>query len=316
MATQFIDPSHELDLAWIYGGVGLAQAIRTDVLGARTGSFAVFQWPQFTAPFGIPTNFPSWHEQAKPAVPGQTEVISAWVQTFDKVGTVRAQVSVDGIPIGVPLDVPDVGAGWTWLELGSYVASAGSHLITLKSTASALGHSAQLLWDDASADSPAAAMAKRSRWIADQALVNVLKGINGPPNFHLDFGQRVGTRMILPDGPTQQKTPYICLPLMGDAPKWRNENNFLVLEWIQDVWGFVGEPSTSGIDSLAKRDCYYAWEDITLALLQNPTLGDAVQSLEILDGGGCLAGIDSKPWGQIRIPLKLTLYLGADVLGP
>lgn len=163
---------------------------------------------------------------------------------------------------------------------------------------------------------PGLDMAKRSRWLAHQALVTVLKGINGGSTYHTDLGNRVYTRLFVPGDPVVVPMPYLCLPLYGDAPRYQDDDTFLVTSWTVNIHGYVPEPAQASLDSTAVVNCYHLVEDIYKALLGNQTLNGTVNNLKVLDGGFGLAGVDLNPYGEFHVPLELTLFLGVDVLGP
>jgi len=155
----------------------------------------------------------------------------------------------------------------------------------------------------------------RSRWKAYDALRTKLLTIQGGAAFHSNLGGRVFHRFINPR--SQNVTfPYVCIPLATDSPVITDMQNMVKVEWTLNVFGFVGETDATEATTTAVRDALYLGEDIMQAVMLDRTLAGTVQDCELLSGGESVAGVDSELWGEVRVPLKLTLYCDKNDLKP
>jgi len=159
----------------------------------------------------------------------------------------------------------------------------------------------------------------RSRWLAHQRLVAVLKGINGGATFYTDLGNRVFTKYMRPVGSTSPALPYLCVPLVNSAPRVEHDNTRIKITWTLPIMAFVSEPNVGAFDSDAIAKLYHLGEDVFKAVMQDPTLNGTVAPVSFVSGGIEEAGIspfDGMPYADAVIPIDLSMFLGLDVLGP
>jgi hypothetical protein len=163
-------------------------------------------------------------------------------------------------------------------------------------------------------------VAKRSRFLAHQRLITVLRGINGAGGgYHIDLGNRVFTKYIRPVGSTHPALPYICVPLVNSNPRVEHDNTWLRHTWTLPIMVFVSETNVGAYDSDALAPIYHLGEDVFQAVMKDPTLNGTVASVSFISGGIDEAGIspfDGMPYADSIIPLDLSIFLGLDVLGP
>ena len=163
-------------------------------------------------------------------------------------------------------------------------------------------------------------VAKRSRWLAHQRLVTVLRGINGAGGgYHTDLGNRVFTKYIRPVASTHPALPYLCVPLVNSNPRVEHDSTWLKHAWTIPIMCFVAEPNVGAFDSDAIAALYHLGEDVYRAVMLDPTLNGTVNPVSFLSGGIDEAGIspfDGMPYADSIIPLDLSIFLGLDVLGP
>lgn len=163
-------------------------------------------------------------------------------------------------------------------------------------------------------------VAKRSRWLAHQRLVAVLRGINGAGGgYHLDLGSRAFTKYIRPVGSTHPALPYICVPLVNSNPRVEHDGTWIKHTWTLPIMAFVAEPNVGAFDSDAIAVLYHLGEDVYRAVMQDPTLQNTVDPVSFISGGIDEAGIspfDGMPYADAVIPIDLSIRLGLDVLGP
>jgi hypothetical protein len=163
-------------------------------------------------------------------------------------------------------------------------------------------------------------VAKRSRWLAHQRLVTVLKGINGPGGgYHVDLGQRVYTKYIRPVGSTAPPLPYLCVPLVNSAPRVEHDGTWIKHTWTLPIMAFVGEPNVGALTAESIETLYHLGEDVYQAVMRDPTLNNTVNPVSFVSGAIEEAGIspfDGMQYADAVIPLELSIFLGLDVLGP
>lgn len=162
-------------------------------------------------------------------------------------------------------------------------------------------------------------VAKRSRWLAHQRLVTILKGINGV-GYHTDLQNRVFTKYIRPVGSTHPALPYICVPLVNTRPRLMDhEQDGFRHYWTLPIMLFVAETNVGAYDSNAIATLYHLTEDVYQVLKRDPLLAGTVASVSFLDGGieeGGISPFDGLPYADSIIPIELSIVFGLDVLGP
>ena len=160
----------------------------------------------------------------------------------------------------------------------------------------------------------------RSRWLAHQRLVAVLKGINGAGGgYHTDLGSRVFTKYIRPVGSTHPALPYLCVPLVNSNPRVEHEATRIKHTWTLPIMAFVAETNVGAYDSNAIAALYHLGEDVYKAVMQDPTLNGTVAPVSFVSGGveeGGISPFDGLPYADAVIPIELSIFLGLDVLGP
>lgn len=163
-------------------------------------------------------------------------------------------------------------------------------------------------------------VAKRSRWLAHQRLIAVLKGINGAGGgYHTNLSNRVYSKYIRPVGSTHPPLPYICVPLVNSAPRVEHDNTLIKMTWTLPIMLFVAETNVGAFDSDAVAALYHLGEDVFKAVMQDPTLNNTCAPVSFVSGGVEEAGIspfDGLPYADAVIPIDIPIHLGVDVLGP
>ena len=159
-------------------------------------------------------------------------------------------------------------------------------------------------------------MAQRGRYQAYSQLITVLKGINGATGgYWTNLGGRVYRRLILPEE-TPPAYPYLCLPLVDDAPDPEHTERGLILSWTQFIFGFVEELKTEEGDAGSPDLVMKLQDDITRALLNNITLGGKVQDLSLVAGGNSVAAVSADDdYGEFAMPVRMTIWMDAATLG-
>jgi hypothetical protein len=307
----------EDDAAWLFGGHGGYSTARVHT-GARSGILSSRK--------NIAGNFSSRIDQQIATTPDELIAVSGWlnrdagsganadgvsffVDTNPGDGSNLVQID-DAFPGSFPQDVwsPQIWAPFTaeidqvylsWFLPVPFTTSTGSW------------------WLDDFAVAGAEDVVKRSRWLAHQRLITVLKGINGAAGgYHTDLGNRVFTRLLIPGPNVGQRMPYVCVPIAGDQPQILDHDTYFKLSWNVTVVGFLQDPNVGATDSDAIAAGYYLQEDIWRACLLDPTLAGTVNELRLPNmAGGVIAGVDQTPFGEVHVPIELSLLLAADVLG-
>lgn len=217
--------------------------------------------------------------------------------------------------------IADIGSQvWTPRFHGPVVAQASQVEFLWQATAGSPSEPTASWYLDSIAIAGSDDVAKRSRWLAHQRLVQVLKGINGAAGgYHLDLGNRVFTKYIRPVGSTHPALPYLCVPLVNTAPRVDHDNTHLKHTWTLPIMAFVAEPNVGAYDSDAIAALYHLGEDVYRAVMQDPTLNNTVAPISFVSGGveeGGISPFDGLPYADAVIPIDLSIYLGLDVLGP
>jgi hypothetical protein len=268
--------------------------------------------------------------QVIPTTPGEQIVISGWVHPdagavgLDKIISYEVDFDPgDGTNlVTVDLTRPSIqGGGSTWTPWIMQPFTAATTQATVgwfngvpEVDASTTWHIDELLvaGDDD--------VAKRSRWLAHQRLIAVLKGINGPGGgYHLDLGNRVFTKYIRPVGSTHPALPYLCVPLVNSAPRVEHDGTWLRHTWTVPIMAFVAESNVGAYDADSISALYHLGEDVYQAVMRDPTLNNTVNPVSFVSGAIEEAGIapfDGLPYADAVIPLELSIFLGLDVLGP
>lgn len=248
-----------------------------------------------------------------------------WVScNFDDVPTIQTLVRIiyrDGNSFDVYFRKNPAVTGWETRLLGTLIydfADRRFQIIGLDSLIAAPRIDAIYIGEEPPPDF--GDVVKRSRWLAHQRLVAVLKGINGVGGgYHHDLSGRVFTKYIRPVGSTHPALPYLCVPLVNTAPRVEHDNTHLKHTWTLPIMAFVAEPNVGAYDSDAIAALYHLGEDVYRAVMQDPTLNNTVAPISFVSGGveeGGISPFDGLPYADAVIPIDLSIYLGLDVLGP
>ena len=166
-------------------------------------------------------------------------------------------------------------------------------------------------------------MAQRGRYQAHAELITVLGGINGTGGgYWHNLGGRVYKRMVVPEEEGPIGLPYVCVPLEGDNPAVEHTEQGVILQWTEAISGFVAETSESDVDANSPDAALKLWDDIVRALLKTRTangqwLNGKAENLEILSGGGTVAGvIGDDDYGEVLVLVQLQTRFDDKDLGP
>jgi hypothetical protein len=246
---------------------------------------------------------------------GQAYEVFIWCN-FDDVATVIASSVLVKYNSGTKFLFfkDEAVTGWELRSLGTFLYTPANRVLRFETASWDTG---RVLIDSIFI---AEDVAKRSRWLAHQRLVTVLRGINGAGGgYHLDLGNRVYTKYIRPVGSTHPALPYICVPLVNSNPRVEHDNTTIKHTWTLPIMAFVAEPNVGAFDSDAIAALYHLGEDVYQAVMKDPTLNGTVAPVSFVSGGIDEAGIspfDGMPYADAIIPIDLSIYLGLDVLGP
>jgi len=152
----------------------------------------------------------------------------------------------------------------------------------------------------------------RGTWDAIQALVTALKTINGV-GYHLNFEERVFTRFLVPE--RVGVMPYACVFLEpddgGDYPT--QEPGWVVAHQSIKLAIFVPETSADAHESAAFQWAAKARDDVTKAVLSDPTLGGVVNEMRF---GAVQTGAGQGAHGVLFFAVEWFQNQDAATLGP
>lgn len=161
-------------------------------------------------------------------------------------------------------------------------------------------------------------MALRGYWRIYAALIVVLKGINGPTGgYWSNLERRVFTRLIRPeDADFAIKFPYLCVPLVQNAPSYETEETSTVEARRQSIYGFVGEErrdyDTDGNERILKLG-----DDIFRAVSADYKIGGTAVDSRFVSGGTEIGGvIPDDDWAELEKVLEIETRFAAEDLGP
>lgn len=315
-----------LDAGFESGGIaspwtisGLAEFVQAPV---HSGAWSMSLPALRGIPVGVGVSMAS---QVIPTTPGEVLVLAGWVYAGD--GAQKLQLLVDAttgdgshlLPIETMLPASPGDHSW-WPHIWqAFTAESSQAYIRWFNEPTAHPGSTQWYLDDMQivGDDD---VAKRSRWLAHQRLIAVLKGINGAPGgFHTDLGSRVFQKYIRPVGGTTPPLPYICVPLVNTAPRVEHEGTFIRHTWTLPIMLFVAETNVGAYDSAGIASLYHLGEDVYRAVMLDPALSGTVRPVSFVSGGieeGGVSPFDGLPYADAVIPIELSIDLALDVLGP
>jgi hypothetical protein len=322
-----LDPGFEVkdedDSPWKFGGSGsLTSAPNPVFAGLQSAHLGALRSIQFIGGSTV--------GQQIPTTPGELIAIAAWL--YADAGAVfkdhpvslridlnpgdgsnlTLKATVKPSQVGGLLWVPHIYAGFTATGTQTYLQWQTDAPITLGSASWFLDEIRVVGDDD---------VAKRSRWLAHQRLVSVLKGINGAAGgYHTDLQNRVFTKYVNPVGATHPALPYLCVPLVNTALRIEHTSEtWFRMYWTVPVQMFVAETNPGAYETDAVQRMLHLTEDIYRALIQDPTLNHTVAEMTFGSGGieqGGIAAFDGLPYGGSVVPIELSQVFGLDVLGP
>ncbi len=126
-------------------------------------------------------------------------------------------------------------------------------------------------------------------------------------------------KYVAPQASPAPPMPYLCVPLVNTAPTVEHDATWIRHTWTLPIMLFVKEPNVGAYDSDAIAAIYHLTEDIYHAVMQDETLNNTVDTVTFISGGIEQAGVsamDGLPFGDAVVPLKVSLKLGLDVIGP
>ena len=162
-------------------------------------------------------------------------------------------------------------------------------------------------------------MAARSRFLAWSDLLTRLKGINGRTGgYWLDVGRRVYPKLVLPEDREGMALPYLCAPLIGTAPAWTQEGDWILCRWKQGIYGFASVKNQTIEDETSVTDVIHLAEDVIRAVMVKPyDLTGTCEDVALMDGGDEIAGVDlTDTYGEFSLFFQVSTRLQRSNLGP
>jgi hypothetical protein len=299
------------EIGWTLSG---GAAIRSD-LGAHSAPNSLYLFGRKSAFLG---DVASTASRSLSVVPGKTYPVRLMTKG-DGAGAVPVQLHFEsGLEsFDFYLDAP-IGSGWQVWEPGSVAFSVASVTLEIDGHTPAASGSGFWLIDDVELDDGVADVGDLSKW---KAIVNakaLLEQLAGPTTgWNTDLGGRVYTRLFTPMEETQQRRPYVCLPVNQEGEQIvHGPGGLATSTWKLEGYAyFDDDPESDRLNSDGARQASLFRDDIVRAFMDGTRLlGQAIScDVVAVDTG---AGILEDGWCEVEFTISFEQMVGAADLAP